>query len=88
MSTHMFSRGQRRHPCKPWYPSSPLDVVALDVEWGDQKAVGMYFLCKRNRLWAIRIVVLKRFFTSKISRLPKLCRLSKNRLILLKIVCF
>ena len=88
MSTHMFSRGQRRHPRKPLDPSSPLDVVALDIEWGYQKAVGMYFLCKRNRLWAIRVLVSKRFFASKISRLPKLCRLSKTRMFMLKRVGF
>ena len=86
VSAHVLSRRQRRHTCKSWYPSSPLDIVASDVEWGDQKTVGMDFLRKRNCLWTIRNVVLKRFFASKISRLPKLCRLSKNRLILLKIV--
>ena len=63
-----------------------MDVIASDVEWGDQKTVGMDFLRKRNCLWIIRNLVLKRFVASKISRLPKLCRLSKNRLIWLKIV--
>ena len=86
VSAHMLSRRQRRHTCEPLYPGSPLDVIAFDVEWGDQKTVGMDFLRKRNRLWTIRNIVLKRFFASKISRLPKLCRLSKNRLILWKIV--